>query len=151
EKRQVPVFRMMEIGEATFGERANEVQRDRRVRVPLEEKLRIGPSRVFREARSIDEIPAIAGERRLFLRLHGRRSRLRVLPCKSPDAKDGSSPTLNEHERHLKKDLQHARDHVGLTSRERLRAISALKDESPARLRVSDVTLQALGLPARNE
>ena len=57
---EIPVFRVMQIGEAAIDQRADEVHRHRRVRVALDQALRIGTARFGRERGCVDEVAAIA-------------------------------------------------------------------------------------------
>src|SRR5438309_8269732 len=106
QERHVPIFGVMQIGEAASAERSNEVEREGGVRVAGQEELRIGAARAGRKIRAIDEIAEVARELDAVLRLHRLRSRLGVLPGESTDANDRPLAGVNEHQGHLKKDLQ---------------------------------------------
>ena len=63
QKAQVPVFRVMQIGEAAVDQRAHEIQGQRRALVAAQQQLRIRLALRRAEARPIDVVAAIGRQR----------------------------------------------------------------------------------------
>ena len=69
---EVPVFRVMQIGEAAVDQRTHEVERQRRALVAAQQQLRIGAPRLRRKFGPIDQVAAIGRQA----------SRRRAFPCR---------------------------------------------------------------------
>ena len=80
---EVPVLRVMQVGEAAVEQRAHEVQRERRALVAAQQQLRIRLARLGGELGTIDEVAAERRQRDAVARLGVGRARLGVLarPC----------------------------------------------------------------------
>ena len=54
---EVPVFRVVQVGEAAVDQRAHEVERERRARVAVEQRLRVRRARSSGEFGPVDRSP----------------------------------------------------------------------------------------------
>ena len=145
---QVPVLRVVQVGEAAVDERADEVERERRAFVAAHQAARIGRARCGVEGRAVHEIAAVGRKREAVARLRVARAGLRVLAGEAADAGHAALAALHQHQAHLQQDLEARGDRARLAAVERLRAVAALEDEAlPGRglgkLRAERVDLEA--------
>jgi hypothetical protein len=80
QETQVPVLRMMQIGEAAVDQRAHEIQRERGALVAAQQQLRIRLALRRAESGPIDVVAAVARQGQAVARLSIRRARLGILP-----------------------------------------------------------------------
>jgi hypothetical protein len=113
--------------------------------------LRIGASCFGRERRRVDEIAAVARQRRAVARLGIGRTRLGVLAGETADAHHGQLQAMHEHEAHLQHDLEAVGDQRRGAVVEALRAITALQEEAMALRRVREQCLQRQDFPRRDQ
>ncbi len=126
----IPGVHLGEVGEAAVRERADEVERGRRLVVGPEEPGRVRRPRRSRRCVVVDDV---AEERRQLELAHalGRlRSRLRELPGDAADLHERQAGAVDHHDRHLQKDLQLLADRDGAEVAKRLGAVAGLEQES---------------------
>ena len=58
-KIQIPIFRMVQIGEATIHKRADEIQSESGTAVCVDQAVRIGCARVLMELQTVDQVAAV--------------------------------------------------------------------------------------------
>ena len=131
---EVPVFRVVQVGEAAIDEGSHEIHRHRRARVAADQALRVRSACLRIEGGGIDEITAVTRQCHAVASLAVRRTRLGVLAGEAADAHDGELESVHEHEAHLQHDLEPVRDQRRGAVVETLGAIAALQQEaSPLR------------------
>ena len=124
----VPGVHAVQVGEAALGERAQQVQRGRRMVVRLDDARRVGSASGFGERDVVHDVAAERGERDTVNGLLGRRAGLCVLPGDSADLHHWHAGRVGERHRHLQDDPQLLADVVGARV-ERLGAIAGLQQE----------------------
>ena len=107
---EIPIFRMMQIREATIHKRTHEVQRQRTALVAAQEQRRIRRARREFKLRPIDVVATKTRQFHAIPHFTHRTARLRVLPSKSSNARDPLSRSMHKHETHLQQNLQLRRD-----------------------------------------
>ena len=128
---QIPIFRMMQIGEAAVDQRTHEVHRQRRFRMRFDQALRICGTRLPRlNSGRIDDIAAIARQGHAVACFGIGRTRLGVLAGETADAHDRQLETVHQHEAHLQQHLQPIGDQRGFAVGETFGAIAALQQEA---------------------
>ncbi len=149
---QIPVLRMVDVREPALHERADEVQRHRRVRVALHHPPRVRAPGLGRELRSIHKVAVVRRQRHAGAVDHaglGRTGpRLGVLPGDAADPRHRLHPRVDQHHRHLQENLELARDRLRAAVRDLLGAVAPLQDEPATLLGLGDLGLQPLDLPA---
>jgi hypothetical protein len=125
----VPGVHLVEVGEAALRERADEVERRRRLVIAVEHPLRVGDARLGSRGVVVNHVTA---ERRDLLspdQLRGLRPGLDELPRDPADLHDRQRGAVRQHGRHLQEDLQLLADRDRGEVVERLGAIARLKNE----------------------
>ena len=83
---EVPVLRVVQVGEAAVDQRADEVQGERGALVAAQQQLGIGRAVGGREARAVDDVAAVGRQRDAVPRLEVGAARLGVLAGEAADA-----------------------------------------------------------------
>ena len=133
---------MVQVGETAVDQRTHEVHRHRRARVRLHHQPRVRRARLRIELRAVDDVAAVARQRRAAARFDVRRTRLRVLAGEAPDAHHRQAQPVHQHQAHLQQHLEPVADHVRRAFGEAFGAIAALQHEAPPFLRIRDLALQ---------
>src|SRR3984885_397184 len=147
QKSEIPVLRVMQIGEASVDERAHEVERERGAFVAAQQQFWVGLALRRAKARAVDVVAPIARERHAAAGLGVRRTWLGILSGESADADDGLLQPLQQNQAHLQQDLQPPSDVVRLAILEALRAIASLQQKRGAALRPRELGAQRLDFP----
>ena len=132
QETQHPLMHRAEIGEAAGGERAQKIQRRRRLAVRHQLPLRIGNARFCGEGNVIDDVAAIARQLDAVDLLGRRRARLGELAGDAADLHHRQRAGVSQNHRHLQKHAEEIADVVGAVLGEALGAIAALQKESLA-------------------
>ncbi len=148
---QVPVFRVMQIGEAAVDQRTHEVHGQRRMRVSLDHPLRIGPACGGGEFRAIDQVTAETGQAHSVTNLQIGRARLRILAGKTAHPQHRLLQPVHQHQAHLQQHFQPVGDDWAGAIREAFRAVATLQQETPAFLRLGQRLLQREHFPRRHQ
>ncbi len=98
---QVPVFRMMQVGETAVDQGTHEIQGQRRPLVTAKNQLRIGHPICRSEGAAIDHVTAETRQRPAIAGLRVRGTRLGVLASHAPDPNDGFLEAVEHDEAHL--------------------------------------------------
>jgi hypothetical protein len=121
---------MMQIGEAAVDQGTYEVHRQCRVRVRLNQTLRIRAARLRRERLTVDQVAAKAGQRHPIARLAIGRTRLGVLPGETTHAQHWLLQSMHQHQAHLQQHFETVgNDRTGAVA-EAFRAVAALQQET---------------------
>jgi len=144
---QIPVLRVVQIGEAALDQRTHEVQRQRRALITAQQQLRIRRTPLGGKVRTVDQVTAIARQRDPGPGLGVRRAGLGVLTGHAPHADDGFLEAVQQHETHLQQDLELLGDGVGFTIGKHLRTVTPLQQKSLAALGGGQARPQGLDLP----
>ena len=148
---EVPVPRVMQIGEAAVTQRAHKIERERGAFVAAQQQCGIRLACLGGELGTIHEIATERGQRDAIARLGIRRSGFGVLARHAADTNDGLLETVQQHEAHLQEDLELLRDLVRLAFLEGLGAVAAHEQELAADLRLGETLAQLLDLPRHDE
>ena len=148
---EIPVLGMVQVGETAVDQRAHEVHRHRRTRVRLDHAARIRDARRGGEFRRIDDVAAIARQRRAVDRLGVGRTRLGVLAGETTDADHRHAQPVHQHQAHLQQHLEPVGNDVGIALAETFRAIATLQQEALAFLRLGQMLLQRHDFPRRHQ
>jgi hypothetical protein len=148
---QIPVFRVVQVGEATLHERPHEIERKGCSLVATQQQLRIRSARLGGEFGPVHQIAPIGRQRHTLARLGVGRARLGVLARHAADTDDGLLEAVQEHETHLQKDLQLLGDDVRLTVGKRFCAVAPLKQKRLPALRGCQARAQRLDLPRHDD
>ena len=148
---EIPVLRVMQVGETAVAQRADEIQRERGAFVAAQQQRRIRLARLGGELGTIDEIAAERRQRDAVARLGVGRSGFGVLAGHAADANDRLLESVQQHETHLQQDLELLRDLVRFALFERLGAVAAHEQELVATLRVGETLAQLLDFPRHHE
>ncbi len=148
---QVPILRVVQVGEASIDQRANEIQRQCRPLVAAQQQLRVGRARCRGELGTVYEVSAIGRQRDPLTHLTVRGAWLRVLTCHATDTHDRLLETVQQHETHLQQDLQLLGDLIGFAIGKCLRAVSSLKEKSLSALGCRQALAQRLDFPRHDD
>ncbi len=140
-----PLMDIVQIGIATVGEGAQQVQRRRRLVVGLQQALRIRNTRFRREFHAIDVITAVAGQGHVTNRFDRRRARLAELTGNTADLDHRTAAGKGHDDGHLQDQSEGIADIVGREFLEAFGAVTALQQEG---LAIRDFT-QSRGQTAR--
>ena len=148
---QRPLMDLAEIGEATAGEGAQQIERGGGLAVGAQHALRIGLTRAGLEIDVVDDIAAIAGQ--FFCALHfGRRgTRLGELPCHAAHLHHRKLAGIGQHHRHLQDDAKAVADIVRMKFGEALGAVAALQKEALPRLHLGQFGLQRVDFAGEHQ
>jgi hypothetical protein len=139
---QVPVFRVVQVGETVVDQRADEVHRHRRARMALDHPARVGDAGLGGEGRAVDQVATVARQGHAVLALGVGRARLGVLAGEAADAHHRQAHAVHQHQAHLQQHLEAVRDHLGRAVVEDLGAVAALQQEALAILRLRQLLAQ---------
>ncbi len=131
----VPQVDLGEVGEATLGEGAQEIERRGGLLVRRHEARRVGAPRVFVECLVVHHVPAERVEFGVADALGRRRARLGELACDPSDLDHRHAGRVGERDRHLQDDLQLVADGIGREVGERLGTVARPGGGTPGRLR----------------
>ncbi len=120
---------LAQVGVASGGEGAAEVQRGGGVVVGGQEPARVRPARLGGEVEAVDGVAAVGGQLHAVARLGDTGAGLGELPRHPADLDDRHARRVREHDRDLQQGPEFGPDVVGGRARERLRAVAALQDE----------------------
>ncbi len=148
---QVPVLGVVQVREAAVDQGAHEIQRQRRAFIPAQQQLGIGLALGRREARTVDEVAAIARQRHAVPGLGVGGTRLGVLAGKAADANHRLLHPVQQHQAHLQQDLELAGDLARVAVGEGLGAIPALQQEPLAPLCLGDLPLERVDFPGHDD
>ncbi len=115
--------------ESALGERAQQVERGRRLMVGLHEATRIGNTRLGERARIVDDVPAERRQVDLADALGGARAGLGELAGDAPDLDHRDTHRVRHHDRHLQDDAELLPDVVCGELLEALGTIAGLEQE----------------------
>jgi hypothetical protein len=139
------------VGEATGGERADQVQRRRRRVVRLQQPARVRRAGLERELVPVDDVPAVRGQGDAVARLVIRAARLRVLTRHPAQLDHRQARTVGENDRHLQDGLDLVADLVSGGVDERLRAVTTLQHECLATAGGGEPLAQHVRLPREHQ
>ncbi len=148
---KVPVFRVMQIGEAAVDQRADEIQCQCGALITAQNHLRIGNPVFSSERAAIDEIAAETRQGCSFACLDVGRPRLGVLARHTSYTNDRLLQPVQHHQAHLQKDLELVDDVLGRTLVKGLGAVAALQYEGVTALCLRNQLLERIDLPGRHE
>ena len=146
-----PLMHAAEIGEAAGRERAQQVQRRRRLAIGHQLALRIGHARFRRERDVVDDVAAIARQLDAVELLGRRRARLGELPGDAADLHHRQRAGIGQHHRHLQQHAEEVADVVGAVLGEALGAVAALQQEGLAGGDPRQRLLQVARLAGKNQ
>ncbi len=129
---EVEILGMMQVGESTLDQRANEVEREGGAFIAAEQELRVGRSRLRRELGAVDDIAAVTGKLYAVAGFGIGRAGFGVLTGKPADANHGATAADHQDQAHLHQHLEHVGDAARRAIGEALGAIAALQDEALA-------------------
>jgi hypothetical protein len=144
---QIPVLRVVQVGETALDQGPDEVQGQGRVLVAAQQPFRVRPSRLRVEFDAVDQLTPIRGERDAVAGLGVRRSRFGILPGEAPDANDLALEPIGQHQRHLQQNLELVGDDIGPALVEPLGAGATLEQKALPDGRLSELLFEALDLP----
>src|ERR1700737_3661683 len=98
--------------------------------IGLDQALRVGRARTFRELRAVDDVAAIARQLDAIALLGGRGTRLGELAGDAADLHPRTGGREGENDRHLQEDAEEVADRVRAMVLEALGAVAALQQES---------------------
>ena len=147
----VPHVDAAEVGEAALRERADEVERRRRLVVALNHPRGIGHPRLFRRQLRIDHVPEEGLEPDAAHLLGRRRARLHELAGDPAHLDDRQLRPEGQHGRHLQQDLQLLADRDRGEVLERLGAVARLEQERAALGDVRERVAERAGLAGEDE
>ena len=133
EEAEHPLMHAAEIGKAAGRERAQQVQRRRRLPVRHQLALRIGDARFRREGDVVDDVAAVARQLDAVDLLGLRRARLGELSGDAADLHHRQRAGIGQDHRHLQQHAEEIADVVGAMLGKALGAIAALQQEGFAR------------------
>ena len=142
---------MVQVGEAAFDQRANEIQRQGRALIAAQQELRIGRARLRRELGAVDDVAPVGGQPHIAARLVVLGARFGILAGEPADARHRSFRAHHQHQAHLQKDLQRVGDAGGSAAVETLGAIAAFQDETAPGGGLRQLLPQVEDLPARHQ
>ena len=128
----VPQVHLGQIGEASLGEGAQQVERRGRLLVGGQQSLGIGPARFDFERLVVDHVTPERRQLQVADPFGGGRTRLGELPGNAAHLDDGDAGGVGESDRHLENDLQLVPDGVGGEFGKRLGAVTGLQQEHVA-------------------
>ena len=147
----VPAVHFAQVGEATLGERADQIDRRRRRVVALEQPGRVGAARALGEVEAVDDVAAVGGQRDVAARLGVARARLGELPRHAPHLHDRHRRAVRQHDRHLQHRLDAVADLLGGRAGEGLGAVAALQEERPTGCRTRELVAEVVDLAREDE
>ena len=103
---EIEILGMVQIGEATLHQRADEVERHGSALVAAQQKLRVGPAGIGGELGAVDIIAAIGGQADAVSSFQIGGAGLGVLAGKPSDTDHGPPRANHQHQRHLQQDLE---------------------------------------------
>ena len=106
EKIEVPVLRVMEVGEAPVHQGTHEIERQGGPLVAPQEERGIGIALGGRESRTVHDVAPVAWQRHAVARLGVRAARLRVLSRHAADTRHRHLEAMQQDKAHLQQDLQ---------------------------------------------
>ena len=146
-----PLMHAAEIGEATGGECAQQVERGRRLPVRHQLALRIGRTRLRGERDVIDDVAAIARQFDAVDLLHRRGARLGELAGNAADLHHRQCTGIGQHHRHLEQDPEKIPDVVGAVLGEAFGTVTTLEQEGLACGNTRKRLFQVAGLTCKNQ
>ena len=146
-----PAMHVFQIGVAAGGEGAQQIERRRRLTIPLQLPARIGNARFRREGDVVDDIAAIGRQAHAIDRLQVGRARLGELTRHAAHFHDGRGGGEGHHHRHLKEHAEEVADIVGRVLFETLGAIAALKQERLTALRCAQRPFELSRFARKNQ
>ena len=111
-KIQIPVFRVMQVGKTTIHQRPHVIERESRMLVSTQHELRISGAFGQAEARTVDQVTAIARQSDAVASLDVGRTGFGVLACHPADADDALLEAMHQHQAHLQEDLEFVGDRL---------------------------------------
>src|SRR5688572_290328 len=151
QEAEVPVLRVVHVREAAVDQRAHEIERERGALVAAQEQFRVRLAIGGRERGAVDEVAAVARQGDAVPRFRVGRSRLGELARDAADADHRFLEPVQQHDAHLQEDLELARDGVGVTVGEALRAVASLQQETLAPLRRGELRLELVDFPGHHD
>ena len=148
---EVPVPRVMQVGEAAVTQRTYKIERERGAFVAAQQQRGVRLTCFRGELGAIHQIATERGQRDAVARLGIRRSGFGVLARHAADANDGFLETVQQHEAHLQEDLELLCDLVRLAFLKGLGAVAAHEQEFATDLRLGETLAQLLDLPRHDE
>jgi hypothetical protein len=148
---QVPVLRMVEVGEAALGQGAYEVEGQGGPAMAEQQARRVGGARRAGELGAIDQVAAITGQSDAIPGLQVRRSWLGVLAGDAPDPDHPLLQALHQNQAHLEQNLELVGDDVRLAVGETLGAVAPLEQEAIAPCRRRQLFPQGMNLPGGDQ
>ena len=128
----VPLVHARDVGEAALRERAQQVERARRLVVGAQHALRIGHARLGRGRVVVDEVAVEGGQVDVADALGGRRARLCELARDAADLDHRQRRRVGQDDRHLQQDLELLADRHRGGVVERFGAVTGLEQEGAA-------------------
>ena len=147
----VPVVHVAQVGEATGGEGAHEVQRGAARVVGVHEALGVGGARLEGELEVVDHVAAVGRQGHALAGLVVARAGLGVLPGHPADLDHRHRGAVGEHGRHLQDRLDPVADVVGGRRGEGLGAVAALEHERLAARHRGHPVAQHVALAGEDE
>ena len=147
-----PAVHVLEVGIAALREGAQQVERRGRLAVGHLLALRIGHARLLVELDAVDDVAAIARQRRRrpVVSLSDERG-LANWPAMRPTFTTGCGAGEGQHHRHLQEHAEEVADVVGAVLGEALGAIAALQQEAVAGCDGRKLLLQLARLACKNQ
>ena len=140
-----------EIGKAAGRERAEQIERRRRLAVGHQLALRIGDARLRREGDVVDDVAAVARQLDAVDLLGVRRARFCKLPGDAADLHHRQRAGIGQDDGHLQQHAEKVADVVGAMLGKALGAIAALQQEGFARGDARQRLFQVAGLAGKHQ
>jgi hypothetical protein len=148
---QIPVLRVVEVGEAALDQGADEVDGQPGPLVAAQQERRVGDAVRRRPGRPVDQVAAVGGEGHAVPRLQVLAPGLGVLAGEAAHADHPAAGAVDEHQAHLEEDLELAGNGVRGALLEALGTVAPLEEEALAARRLRELRFQALDLPGGHE
>ena len=142
---------MVQIRKTALNEGADEIDREARALIGAEQQGRIRHTLRCGESRPVDHVAPVSRQRQPVPGFRIGRARLGILSGETPQANDPLLAPLHQHKAHLEQDLQLARDGIRIAVGKTLRAIPPLQKKPLPTHRLSELGLQIVDFPARDQ
>ena len=148
---QRPAMHLMHVRKTAGRERAQEVQRRRRLRVCLQHLCRIGNARLWCEIQIIDDVATVAGKLHAIHGFGGCGTRLGELARHAANFDHRHLGAKSQNHCHLQHDFERVADRVGAELVKRLGAVSALQQKGLAAGRGTKLCLKRARLTCKDQ
>ena len=149
DEAEIPPVHVIEIGVAALRERAQQIERRRRLPVGHQHALRVGRARFLGELDAVDDVAAIARQLLAVLHFGRRRARLGELSGDAAELHHRRAAGIGQHHRHLQQHPEEVADGVGAMLGEAFGAIATLQQKGLAGGHAGELGLQLARLACK--